>query len=181
MPPRERRVHSRGGSRCSAGSGPGGFLTDPISGGFFGQLAETTTASNGAPVWFDLGVPFLPGGVKAIGLAQYQGPFVADGNFPDVKDQEPNTYDTDTIYVTNGSTVLVTKDQNDKASNHELAYKLEIYFNTRGAPAVAINEDLRGRTEWKAPDIRAREAELFQLIEEVWQFGMMPPRAQAAE
>ncbi len=80
-----------------------------------------------------------------------------------------------------GNLVLVTKDQNDKAGNHELAHKLEIYFNTRGAPVVAINEDLRGRTEWKAPDIRAREAELFQLIEGVWQFGMMPSRAQAAE
>ena len=69
--------------------------------------------------------------------------------------------------------MLVTKEQNDKAGNLEFARKLEIYFKTPGAPAVAINEDLRGRTEWKAREIMAREAELFQLIEELWQFGMI--------
>ena len=80
-----------------------------------------------------------------------------------------------------GNLVLVTKDQNDRAGNHELARKLEVYFNTRGAPAVALNEGLRDRKEWKAREIRAREADLFQLIEELWQFGMVVPRAQAAE
>ena len=45
-----------------------------------------------------------------------------------------------------GNLVLVTKDQNDKAGNHDFARKLDIYFNTPGAPAVALNEDLRGRT-----------------------------------
>ena len=80
-----------------------------------------------------------------------------------------------------GNLVLVTKDQNDKASNHEFARKLEIYFNTPDAPSVALNEGLRGRTEWKAREIRAREADLFQLIEELWQFGVAPPRAEAAE
>jgi hypothetical protein len=40
---------------------------------------------------------------------------------------------------------------------------------------------LRDRKEWKAREIRAREADLFQLIEELWQFGMVVPRAQAAE
>jgi hypothetical protein len=80
-----------------------------------------------------------------------------------------------------GNLVLVTKDQNDKAGNSDFERKLQVYFNTRGAPAVAINEDLRGKTEWKAREIMAREAELFQLIEELWQFGMVLPRAQAAE
>lgn len=80
-----------------------------------------------------------------------------------------------------GNLVLVTKDQNDKAGNHELARKLDAYFNTPGAPVVSLNEDLRGRKEWKAREIRAREAELFHLIEELWQFGVAAPRAQAAE
>ena len=80
-----------------------------------------------------------------------------------------------------GNLVLVTKDQNDKAGNHELARKLDAYFNTPGAPVVSLNEDLRGRKEWKAREIRAREAELFHLIEELWQFGVAVPRAQAAE
>lgn len=80
-----------------------------------------------------------------------------------------------------GNLVLVTKDQNDRAGNQELARKLDIYFNTADAPVVALNEDLRGRKEWKAREIRAREAELLHLIEELWQFGVAAPRAQAAE
>jgi uncharacterized protein DUF262/uncharacterized protein DUF1524 len=80
-----------------------------------------------------------------------------------------------------GNLVLVTKDQNDRAGNLDFARKLQIYFNTRGAPSVSLNEGLRGRTEWKADEIRAREAELFQLIEDLWQFGVAAPRAQAAE
>jgi hypothetical protein len=78
-----------------------------------------------------------------------------------------------------GNLVLVTKAQNDKAGNHDLARKLEVYFNTRGAPAIAINEGLRGKREWKAADIRVREAEMYQLIERLWQFGFAPPKAEA--
>jgi hypothetical protein len=77
-----------------------------------------------------------------------------------------------------GNLVLVTKDQNDKAGNHEFARKLEVYFNTRGAPTVALNEDLRGRTQWTAREIRAREAELLHLVEELWRFGL-PRRGRA--
>jgi hypothetical protein len=94
--------------------------------------------------------------------------------YPDPEDRERCT---DSL----GNLVLVTKDQNDKAGNRDFARKLQVYFNTRGAPAVAINEDLRGKTEWKPAEIGAREAEMFQLVEELWQFGMAVPRAQAAE
>ena len=80
-----------------------------------------------------------------------------------------------------GNLVLVTKDQNDRASNLGLARKLDVYFNSPGEPIPAINTDLRGRTEWSARDIRRREADLFQLIEILWQFGIATPRAQAAE
>jgi Protein of unknown function DUF262/Protein of unknown function (DUF1524) len=80
-----------------------------------------------------------------------------------------------------GNLVLVTKEQNDRASNLGFARKLDIYFNSPGEPIPAINADLRGRTEWRAHDIRGREANLFHLIEELWQFGIATPRAQAAE
>jgi len=93
----------------------------------------------------------------------------------------PDPEDRELCTESLGNLVLVTKAQNDKASNHDLARKVDVYFNASGAPAVAINEDLRGRTEWKPDDIRAREAEMFHLIEELWHFGMMLPRAQAAE
>ncbi len=79
-----------------------------------------------------------------------------------------------------GNLVLVTKSQNDKAGNHDFARKLHVYFNTRAAPVVAINEDLRGRTEWKPADIRAREAAMYELMEELWQFGLLPAKAKAA-
>ena len=80
-----------------------------------------------------------------------------------------------------GNLVLVTKDQNDKAGNHEFARKLEVYFNTRGAPAVALNEGLRGRTQWKAREIRARETQLLQLVEELWRFGLPRPSGGSAD
>jgi hypothetical protein len=80
-----------------------------------------------------------------------------------------------------GNLVLVTKEQNDRASNLGFARKLDVYFNSSGEPIPAINADLRERTEWKPHHIRRREADLFNLIEEVWQFGIITPRAQAAE
>ena len=77
--------------------------------------------------------------------------------------------------------MLVTKDQNDRASNLGFAKKLDVYFNSPGDPIPTINTHLRGRTEWRAHDIRAREADLLQLIEQLWQFSVATPRAQAAE
>ena len=80
-----------------------------------------------------------------------------------------------------GNLVLITKEQNDKAGNHHLARKLEVYFNTPNAPTVALNEGLREMKEWRPREIRAREASIFQLIDELWQFGMAVPRKEAAE
>lgn len=71
-----------------------------------------------------------------------------------------------------GNLVLVTKRQNDLAGNLDLAPKLDIYFNMRGAPVPAINEDLRGRSEWKAADIKAREAGLLALMEALWRLDL---------
>lgn len=82
-----------------------------------------------------------------------------------------------------GNLVLVTKSQNDRAGNQELARKLDIYFNTPGAPIPAINEDLRGRSHWLPADIGAREVELMRLIEELWGFNparQSEPPASAA-
>jgi hypothetical protein len=80
-----------------------------------------------------------------------------------------------------GNLVLVTKAQNDRAGNLELTRKLDVYFNTHGAPIPVINEDLRGRTQWKAADIKAREAQLLQLIEQLWDFDLMKLREPAPE
>lgn len=71
-----------------------------------------------------------------------------------------------------GNLVLVTKSQNDRAGNLDFARKLEVYFKTAGAPLPTLNEALRGLTEWKASQIKARETELLRLIESVWNFGL---------
>jgi hypothetical protein len=71
-----------------------------------------------------------------------------------------------------GNLVLVTKSQNDRAGNLDFARKLDVYFKTAGAPLPTLNEALRGLTEWKASQIKAREAELLRLIESVWNFGL---------
>jgi hypothetical protein len=92
--------------------------------------------------------------------------------FPDPEERELCTESL-------GNLVLVTKAQNDKASNHDFARKLQVYFNTRGAPVPTINEDLRGRSQWKPADIHAREASMLQQIEELWQFGLGTPKTPA--
>ena len=47
--------------------------------------------------------------VTAIGAATFQGQFATDPGFPTVTDKLSNTYDPNTIYVTNGTELLVTK------------------------------------------------------------------------
>jgi Protein of unknown function DUF262/Protein of unknown function (DUF1524) len=80
-----------------------------------------------------------------------------------------------------GNLLLVTKAQNDRASNHDFAYKLDVYFSTPDAPVVVINQDLRGRREWRAREIKAREGELLQHIEALWKFDPAGSREQAQE
>jgi hypothetical protein len=69
-----------------------------------------------------------------------------------------------------GNLVLVTKAQNDKASNLAFARKQEIYFNTPGAPVAIINVGLRTRRVWTGDEIRQRDAELMAQVEARWKF-----------
>ena len=78
-----------------------------------------------------------------------------------------------------GNLVLVTKAQNDRAGNQDFARKLEVYFKTPAAPLPALNEALRGVSEWKAAQIKAREAELLRLIEGLWNFGLKVAGSEA--
>jgi hypothetical protein len=75
----------------------------------------------------------------------------------------------------------VTKAQNDRAGNQDFARKLEVYFKTPAAPLPALNEPLRGLAEWKASQIKAREAEMLRLIEGLWQFGFKIGGSEAGE
>ena len=80
-----------------------------------------------------------------------------------------------------GNLVLVTKAQNDRAGNLDLARKLDVYFNTPGVPIPLINEDLRGCTMWGPAEIKAREVKLMRLIEELWSFDLPKPGEPAAQ
>src|SRR5262245_51233304 len=80
-----------------------------------------------------------------------------------------------------GNLVLVTKAQNDRAGNQDFARKLEVYFKTPAAPLPALNEALRGVSEWKAAQIKAREAEMLRLVEDLWNFGLKIGGSEAAE
>jgi autotransporter-associated beta strand protein len=68
-------------------------------------LQEST---DGGTTWNDLGAPI---NVSAIGIATYQGTFQADPGFPLVTDQGPSTDDPNTIYITDGSSVYLTKNR----------------------------------------------------------------------
>jgi Protein of unknown function DUF262/Protein of unknown function (DUF1524) len=83
--------------------------------------------------------------------------------FPDPEEREQCTEAL-------GNLVLVTKAQNDKASNLAFGRKHEIYFNTPGVPIALVNEDLRSRSVWTGKEIRQRDAELLEQVEEQWNF-----------
>jgi len=80
-----------------------------------------------------------------------------------------------------GNLVLVTKAQNDKASNLDFAKKRDIYFATLGAPIPALNEAVRPQREWKAQQIKAREAELLRHLDALWSIGASSGRKDAGE
>src|SRR5205823_14534608 len=71
----------------------GGFLLQSIDrGATFTSLNSPFTATTG------------------VALSAYQGPFVADPGFTTVADQGADTYDRNTIYITDGTTVDLSKD-----------------------------------------------------------------------
>ena len=94
---------------------PGTVLQQSLDGGAtwtnFG--ANLQFGGTNAPV-FTSEVPGNMADVTAIGLAQYQGTFMSDPNFPStgltaVTDLGANTYDPGTVYVTDGINIAVTE------------------------------------------------------------------------
>lgn len=72
-------------------------------------LRETVTANDAAVA--GTFVSRYGGAVTAFAPATYQGVFEEDDDFPLVTDKLRNTQDTDTIYITDGSTVRLTKNR----------------------------------------------------------------------
>jgi autotransporter-associated beta strand protein len=71
------------------------------------DVFETT---NGGSSWTNLNAGLNGGTAVALAIAEYQGAFVADASFPLITDQGSNSYDSKTIYVTDGSNIFLTKD-----------------------------------------------------------------------
>ncbi|KAB2851763.1 MAG: DUF262 domain-containing protein [Hyphomicrobiaceae bacterium] len=86
--------------------------------------------------------------------------------YPDPEEREQCTQSL-------GNLVLVSKAQNDKAGNLDFAHKQAVYFAANGPPVPAINESLRRQTEWKAAQVKAREAELLEVMRQLWSFGSL--------
>jgi autotransporter-associated beta strand protein len=87
-----------------------------VGGGVNAGLYESLDQGN---TWVDLsqllpivvgGLPDVLKGGHYIALAQYQGSYVFDNSFPLVGDQGTDAYVPDTIYVTDGTSIYLTKD-----------------------------------------------------------------------
>jgi hypothetical protein len=79
-----------------------------------------------------------------------------------------------------GNLVLTTKAQNDKASNLDFGRKKDVLFRTAGAPVVRVNDYVRQQSEWRLAQIAEREADLLRRLDELWQIGEPPARAEPA-
>lgn len=78
-----------------------------------------------------------------------------------------------------GNLLLVTKAQNERAGNQELAQKCAVYF-APGQEAAPVNEGLRGATTWMPAQVIAREQMLHAHIDAIWNFGLTGQDAAAA-
>jgi hypothetical protein len=77
-----------------------------------------------------------------------------------------------------GNLVLVTRKQNERARNAELARKLDVYFRTPAALVPRITAELEGISEWRPTQVLAREERLLSVIKSMWQLDA--PRAGEA-
>lgn len=80
-----------------------------------------------------------------------------------------------------GNLVLVTREQNDRARNLDLDRKLAIYFPEHGPPALHLTRDLDGATEWRLPQIAAREERLVSAVRRMWQIEDARGTAMSAQ
>ena len=99
---------------------------------------------NGGDSWINLtaNFPYDPvnnplDNVVAVGVAGFQGVFVADPAFPLIGDIKPSEYDRDTIYITDGTRVYLTKDHGQSWVDRSPA--------GGGGPIVDLKVDPRNR------------------------------------
>jgi hypothetical protein len=76
-----------------------------------------------------------------------------------------------------GNLVLITQQDNDRARNASWEAKKEIYGKAAGkAPLLAITRDVLGESEWRRPQIEAREQRLLAIIDRLWRLDLHAQR-----
>jgi autotransporter-associated beta strand protein len=105
---------------------------DPGHAAFTQTLMESL---DGGASWHSLLAPIT---VTAMAISTYQGPFLADTNFPLVQDNGIDSYDPNTIYITDGSSVYVTKDHGTTWRNRTAGLRGMIDFSS-----IAVAQDDR--------------------------------------
>ena len=80
----------------------------------------------------------------------------------------PNAEERDACSRLLGNLVLVTKQQNKDARNHPFAVKKRILFPDGQTSPHAITNQIMRAQNWRAGEIRAREAVLGQRLREIW-------------
>jgi autotransporter-associated beta strand protein len=115
--PVELRESTDGGKTWTTVTGTGGaqvpLVVDPLSNGqrlLVGGGGDVFESLDGGNTFTDLGPGTLAGNLTSIAIAQYQGAFQPDPTFPDVTDQGADNDDSQTVYVTDGTNIALTKD-----------------------------------------------------------------------
>ena len=79
-----------------------------------------------------------------------------------------------------GNLVLVSHGHNDRARNDEYARKKEIYNQARSDKGLLlITADVLANDEWRAGEIRRREAKLVSLLNHIWRLNLETARIDA--
>lgn len=97
------------------------LVVDPVNTGTLSRVVVGGTilreSLDGGSTWIPLNTKLPINNVTALALASYQGPYVGDPGsmpvdtgFPQVFDTGANSYTPNTIYVTDSSSIFVTKD-----------------------------------------------------------------------
>jgi uncharacterized protein DUF262/uncharacterized protein DUF1524 len=76
-----------------------------------------------------------------------------------------------------GNLVLVSHGHNDRARNDEYSRKKEIYDSARSEnELLVITADVLANDEWRAGEIRQREAKLVSLLNHIWRLNIETAR-----
>jgi Protein of unknown function DUF262/Protein of unknown function (DUF1524) len=76
-----------------------------------------------------------------------------------------------------GNLVLITQQENDRARNASWGEKQQIYAKaSSNAPLLAITRDVLAESDWRKPQIEARELRLIELIDQIWRIDLLAQR-----